>query len=82
MAGMGVGRCFPLWGQGRIYPMLKQCAARLNAPHGANFMGAAAPIAPMVPTPMARCVYSAHPCAIFPLALIFTSAVDLPSNLS
>ena len=45
----GCRKMFPLWRQGRIYPMLKQCAARLNAP---NFMGAAAPIAPMVPTPM------------------------------
>ena len=42
---IGVGRCFTLWGQGRIYPMQK-CKVQSELQQGANFMGAAAPLPP------------------------------------
>ena len=49
-----IGRCFLLWGQGRMYPMQKHPAARLNVSIEQILWGAAAPIAPMVPIPMIK----------------------------
>ena len=54
---MGVGRCFPLWGQGRIYSILKQCTARLNAPIEQILWGSS-PHCPFGSYAYADCPYS------------------------
>ena len=43
---LGVGRCFLLWGHGRIYPMIKQCAVRLNHPIEQVLWGQLPPLPP------------------------------------
>ena len=43
---------FSLMGAGQNLPDAKAVCSQIECPHRANFMGAAAPIAPMVPTPM------------------------------
>ena len=52
--GIGVGRCFPYGGRpaGQNLPDAKAVCGHITCLHRANVMGAAAPIAPMVPMPM------------------------------
>ena len=43
---------FSLMGEGQNLPNANALCSQIECPHRAKFYGAAAPIAPMVPTPM------------------------------
>ena len=52
---------FSLMGAGQNVPYAKALCRQIKCPHRSNFTGAAAPIAPMVPTPMVTITLTVPP---------------------